>query len=133
MKRIFYCFLLLSISLTGCARSTPESFTVLTRITVIREYQGVQTQRIYTTSEKMSRILNILRSIGTSSSPDLDPEPLKLRCYTIILTRSDGSTLTYKTKGDRYIRKNDEAWQQTDPKIVSELNLLLQTLPSDEN
>ena len=133
MKRLFVIFSGISMLFSGCMKKAPavENWIVISNISVIREYQGLQTQRNYSQQDKMEQILNALRSLGTESTPEVDPESLNLRSYTITLTHTDGSKKIYQTKGDRYIRRGNGPWQQADPKKVAELNFLLQSLPGD--
>ena len=131
MRRIISFILLISMLLSGCGGPGRKHFAVLCKICVVREYQGMQTERIYTDSGKMRQILNGLRSLGEESTPEIDPELIRQRCYKITLIHTDGSKTLYQTKGDRYIRRGDAPWQQANPEMVSRLNLLLQSLPGD--
>lgn len=133
MKRLFVIFFGIFILFSGCTKKAPdiENWTVIEHISVIRDYQGLQTQRNYSQQNKMEQILNALRSLGTESPPEVDPDELNLRTYTITLTHTDGNQKIYQTKGDRYIRRGNGPWQQADPKKVAELNFLLQSLPGD--
>lgn len=118
----------------GCRRREPvvQNWTVVSQISVTSELGDSLTRQIYNDSDKMRRILNALRQLGQKSTPEVDPDRLPLRSFSITLTHTDGSQQTYCTKGDRYIRQDPGPWQEADPKMVEELNLLLQTLPGDE-
>ncbi len=81
--------------------------------------------RVYQDPEQMSLILNRLRSLGQRYSPDVDPEVLSGPTISIRLIYSDGTRLEHQIKPDRYIRTGQAKWQQTDPKQIQSLMLLL--------
>lgn len=109
-----------------------KNWTVVSEIIVTCEDSGEVTRRVYTEPKKLRSILNALRDLGQKFKPDVDPDTLPLRSYCITLNHTDGSQRIYRTKGDRYIRRCREPWQQADPEKVSELNLLLRSLAGDE-
>ena len=126
--------IVLTLCLSGCFHRTHteiENWRVVSEITVTCENEGQVTRRIYTSQDKMKRIMHALRDLGQKFTPDVDPETLNIRTYCITLTHTDGSQRIYCTKGDRYIRQCRDKWQEADPEKVSELNLLLQGLPGD--
>lgn len=132
--RLTVCLAVLLIC-TGCQLQTGdtdvESKKVVSKITVTCHEDGSVTNRTYTSQTKMKEILNGIRQLGQKMKPDVDPEQLNERLFSITLLHTDGSQQHYQTKADRYIRRGQEPWQQADPKKVSELNVLLQTLPAD--
>lgn len=83
------------------------------------------TRQVYHDAEQMSLILNRLRSLGQRYSPDVDPEVLSGPTVSIRLIYSDGTRLEHQIKPDRYIRTGQSKWQQTDPKQIQSLMLLL--------
>ena len=124
--------LLLTLLLGGCSvKETVSSQRVVTEITVTCQQDGTLSRKIYNDANKMRQILNALRQVGQRFDPDIDPEELPLRSYCILLTHSDGTQRIWRTKGDRYIRQCRGPWQQADPKRISQLELILQSLPSD--
>ena len=140
MKRLFAAATIaaLLLSFSGCLHQSGrqpaiDNWKVVSQITVTCENQGQVTRRVYTDQGKMRQILNALRELGQKFTPETDPEALPLRTYCLTLTHTDGTQRIYCTKGDRYIRRCREPWQQADPEKVSELNFLLQSLPGDEN
>lgn len=88
-------------------------------------------QYVYQDPEKLSLVLNRLRSLGQQYAPDRDPEALDTQTVRITLVRSDGSRQLYQLKPDRYIRTGEGPWRQADPKRIRKLDLLLQALPGD--
>ena len=137
MKRFLFAVVMAAmLSFSGCLHQSGndpaiENWKVVTEITVTCEQNGEVTRRIYTDQAKMQLILNGIRQLGQKFKPEVDPDALQLRTYCITLTHSDGSQRIYSTKGDRYIRQWSQPWQQADPEKVSDLNLLLQSLPGD--
>ena len=109
------------------ARRTPPKHGVVYRITV----EGQGETMVYTAQDKMSWILNGLRQLGQKTLAHLDPEQLSVTAYRITLERTDGKTTVYHTKGERFLRKDEGPWMQTDPQALSDLLLILQHLPSD--
>lgn len=130
-KRILV-LLLTAALLTGCgAKKDPEGLRVIYKITVTCHDGGSSTQQIYTTQPKIRLILNGIRTLGQQFSPAIDPETLSERTFHIDISFTDGTNRLYQTKGDRYIRTDQERWKQTDPKQLEKLNHLLLTLPGD--
>ena len=127
-KRIV--FIVAAVFLIGSlSRSDPPvRQRVVHRITVSSQGQ----QKTYTSQDKMQQILNALRYPAQYTRPDIDPDTLSAVSYQIILERTDESAVTYRTKGERYIRRNDEPWKQTDPQALFDLIALLEQLPGDE-
>lgn len=95
------------------------------------EVEYGQSRQVYEDPEKMSLILNRLRSLGQRYSPDTDPEALAGNTVSIRLIYSDGTQRQHQIKPDRYVRTGQEQWQQADPDRISALNLLLHVLPGD--
>ena len=133
-KRIYVLCLAVLLLCAGCRQRSQkvESWTVVSEITVTCEQGGSVTRQIYTTQWKMREILNCIRSLGQKFTPTIDPDTLSARTYSITLTYTDGTQRIYQTKSDRYIRTCRDPWQQADPEKISELHLLLQSLPGDD-
>ena len=89
------------------------------------EVEYGDSRQVYQESEQMSRILNKLRSLGQRYAPDQDPEALSGHTVIIRILHSDGTCQQYQIKQDRYIRQGQSQWQQTDPKQIQSLILLL--------
>lgn len=132
-KRIL-AFCLIATLCTGCGRRrnpAEEDWPVVSMITVTSHPEGQERHLVYTNQDKMRQILNGLRTLGQKTSPDVNPDDLPLQGHTIAFAYTDGSQRIYQTKGGRYIRRVPGPWQQADPKKVTELDTLLQTLPAD--
>lgn len=130
-KRI-WAVVLAAVLLSGCGekQSTP-GLGVVFKITVTCHDGGAATQQVYTTQQKTRMILNAIRSLGQQFNPSVDPEALEDRTIDIVISFTDGSSRSYQTKGDRYIRTDQGRWRQTEPKPLERLNQLLLTLPGD--
>lgn len=134
-KRIWFLIL---AALLLCAACRPritndKGWPVVREITVTCEQGGNVTRQVYTTQWKMREILNCIRSLGQKFTPFTDPDALPGRIYSITLTHTDGSQRIYQTKADCYIRTCRDPWQQADPQKISDLHLLLQSLPGDDS
>lgn len=114
---------------SGCTGKgpPPKNWAVVSQITVTRE----QERKHYEDPEKLRMILTALRQLGQQTNPEADPERMSIPSTCITLTRTDGTVRLYRIKGDRYIRQDQDHWQQADPERIGELTLLLQTLPGD--
>lgn len=119
-------------ALSGCL-SKKSGVRLVSEITVEWEDNGLPTFRIIKKAETMHLILNRLRTLGQRFSSDTDPETLDAQTLSITLFYSDGSHQQYQIKPDRYVRIGQAPWQQADPKRVSDLRLLLLSLPSDSH
>lgn len=133
-KRICVLFLAVLLLCAGCRHRSQkvENWSVVSEICVTCEQGGRVTRQIYTSQWKMRQILNCIRDVGQKFTPSTDPDTLPGRIYSITLTHTDGSQRIYQTKDDCYIRICREPWQQADPQKLSELHLLLQSLPGDD-
>lgn len=133
-KRIRALVLAAALLCAGCSSRYPEppGWPVVSRITVVCHQDGSATQKVFTSQEKMRIVLNKLRTLGQQYAPPTDPETLTARTFSVTVTRSDGSQRHYQTKGDRYIRTDENPWQQCDPNRLEELNQLLRDLPGDQ-
>jgi hypothetical protein len=131
MKR-WICVILVACLLAGCGgKSRPSSSRVVNKITVSYQENGINIVKNFTTQYKMRQILNQFRLLGQKYSPIIDPDTLITQVFQVQLLFSDGSRRTYQTRGDRYIRTDDGAWQQTDAVRLQRLNALLLQLPAD--
>lgn len=124
----------LAVGLLGmfisCRRKKP-GVRVVDRIAVQWEEDRGTVRQVYDDPEKMQLILNKVRTLGQRFSSDTDPETLNVQTVTITLLYSDGTQRQYQIKPDRYVRIGQDPWQQADPKRVTSLRLLLQSLPGD--
>ena len=132
-RRIWAMYLGIMLFFVGCSlhRTEDMGWPVVSQITVTCDRSGHVTQQIYTSQDKMRQILNQLRTLGQQFTPPIDPEALSARTYSIAVSFTDGSQRLYQTKSDRYIRIDQNPWQQADPKRIEDLNQLLQNLPGD--
>lgn len=115
---------------SGCFHKK-ASVKLVSEISVQWEDNGGPIHRIFDSPQKMHLILNKLRTLGQRFSSDTDPETLEASVLSITLSYSDGSQQLYQIKPDRYIRIGQEPWQQADPNRITDLRLLLLSLPSD--
>ena len=126
--------LLLSVAIlgmcSGCLRKKAR-VRVVDRISVRWEDNGTVIDQTFEEPDKMQLILNKVRSLGQRFSSDTDPDTLNVQTVTMVLLYSDGSQRQYQLKPDRYVRIGQAPWQQADPRQVTELRLLLQSLPGD--
>lgn len=115
---------------SGCLRKN-HGLRVVEQISVQWEENERSICRVYEEPQKMQLILNKLRTLGQRFASDTDPETLNVLTVTMTFLYSDGSRQQYQIKPDRYIRVGDDPWQQANPKQVTSLRLLLQSLPED--
>lgn len=117
-------------SCSGCGRKK-TGVRVVDRIFVQWEADGMPVQQIYENPDKMQLILNRLRTLGQRFSSETDPDRLDVPAVTVTLLYSDRTQKQYQIKPDRYVRIGQAPWQQADPRQVTSLRLLLQSLPGD--
>lgn len=128
MKKTWLIVLaLLCIMGIALFRRTPPRHGVVYRITV----EGQGRTLVYTAQDKMSWLLDSLRQLGQKTLAHIDPETLSVEAYRITLERTDGTATVYQTRGERFLRRDQGPWMQTDPQALYDLLLLLQHLPSD--
>ena len=129
--RKWVIFALAAIMLSGCQmqHGKDESLgrPVIQKI-VVTEEQRIKT---FTSEEKMQTILHKIRRLGQKFTPDVDPEGQPGELVCIELYRSDGTGERYMLKGDRFIRKGDQPWQQTESRLLLRLIGVLEELPPD--
>lgn len=130
-RRIWILALAAAILCAGCKAKASAGWPVVSQITVTCERDGALTRQTYTSQAKMRQILNHLRNLGQKFSPFVDPDTLSARIFRIHVAFTDGSSRLYQTKSDRYVRFDNEPWQQADPERIEKLNHLLQSLPGD--
>ena len=94
----------------------------------VTDNQGVKS---YTNEKKMQEILHKFRGLGQKFAPETDPESQPGEVVFVEIFRSDGSAQRYSIKGDRFIRKGNQPWQQTEIRPLQKLMGLLETLPPD--
>ncbi len=111
----------------GCQTNPPAAQDVVRSITVTSSRE----HKTFSSPDKMTQVLNTLRQLGQMTLAQQDPDILSTDSFLIILERSDGTTTSYQTRGERYIRRNDGPWMQTAPQALSDLLTLLQQLPDD--
>lgn len=114
----------------GCGRNKNRT-RVVEQISVQWEDRASSVSQVYDDPQKMQLILNKVRTLGQQFSADTDPETLNVSTITMTLLYSDGTQRQYQIKPDRYVRIGQAPWQQADPKRVTSLRLLLQSLPGD--
>ena len=118
---------LVCIAGVAFAHRAPQKHGVVYRITV----EGEDGTLVYTAEEKMTWVLNSLRQLGQKTLAHIDPESLSVEAYRITLERTDGKTTVYHTRGERFLRKDEGPWMQTDPQALSDLLQLIRQLPTD--
>ncbi len=128
--------LLLAVSLLwGCSyHSLPQEVPlcrVVTAVTVTYENGPIQTQRHYTSADKMQRILNYLRLLRPYGKPEEDPESVQGSDFHILLSYSDGCQQSYRQKSDRFLQDIDGQWKKIDPRKAEELSQILGQMESD--
>ena len=115
---------------SGCLRKK-SALRVVEQIRVQWDEDGSRICQVYEDQEKMQLILNKVRTLGQRFSVDRDPETLNVTTLTMTLFYSDKTHREYQIKPDRYVRIGQAPWQQANPKQVTALRLLLQSLPGD--
>lgn len=133
MKKALVLCLILAIFLVSCSRERPQQTAVVSQIHATADSGGNQIHRVYTDAHKMGQILNAIRTLGQKTTPTVNPDSISGDSLQLTLTRSDGSTLTYRTKCGRYFRRGNGPWKETDSKKLTELDQLIRTLPSDKS
>ena len=127
MRQIWAAVLLAVLLLTGCTKHA--EVTLVSKISVDWEPDGSIADRIYQDSEKMHRVLNRLRQLGQTYSPEVPPPHSETVTVTLLLT--DGSSHCHQFMGDCYLRTDGGPWQQTDPEQLQKLKFILKALPGD--
>ena len=117
-------------SQSGCRRKAVGN-PVVSSIQVTIEDPPLYSHREYQNPETMQLILNRLRTLGQQYHSDLNPETLAEPLVTIALIRSDGTRQEYQLTSDRYIRTGHAGWNQANPDKVTQLQLLLLSLPEE--
>lgn len=115
---------------SGCLRQK-STLRIVEQIRVHWDEEGTGICHVYEDPEKMRLILNRVRTLGQRFSVDQDPETLNVSTLTMTLFYSNKTHRQYQIKPDRYIRIGQDPWQQANPKQVTALRLLLQSLPGD--
>ena len=129
MKRLCAVVFLVVFALTGCQKQ--PVVTLVTQISVDWEPGSVAEDRVYRDYDKMQRVLNRMRQLGQRYRPEVDPERLTASSVTVTIDFSDGTRHCYLLKGDRYIRRDSQSWQQADAEKIQRLQFLLKALPGD--
>ena len=88
--------------------------------------------RCYTCQEKMSSVLQMLRSMDANQQPKQEPDLNGGQSYyAITATYSNGNHQIYYLLGLQYMRKGDGSWCEIDLEKVMELNQFIRDNPSD--
>ena len=114
----------------GCRKKSQGS-PVVSSIQVTVEDPPFCTRQEYRDPETMQLILNRIRTLGQQFHSDVNPETLAQPVITIALLRSDGSQQQYQLTADRYIRTGHGHWNQANPDKVTQLQLLVRSLPEE--
>jgi hypothetical protein len=109
-----------------------EEFRVVIGVTLRYDNGPLHAQRVYTSENKMQRVLDYLRLIDPYGRPAVDPEFVAGSQFHIELAFSDGSRKIYRQKADRYMQIDGGDWQTINPARAEELSLLLGQMESDE-
>lgn len=129
--RRWLLFILLAVMLSGCQMQKGSGVSVgrpvIQKIVVTGE-MGI---KVFTNEGKMQEILHKIRRLGQKFTPEVDPEIQPGEPIFIVLYRSDGTEEQYTVKGDRFIRKGHQPWQQTESRLLLKLIGALETIPSD--
>lgn len=125
------CVLLPVLCLRSASRADWKQPCILvTRVEVVYTRPDATIRRIYTRPEKMASILNYLRILPYRGKPQTDP----LGCpdgYDITLHYSNGKRRLFRQRGDRYLSKGENCWEQVDGDRARLLYPLLLLLPGD--
>ena len=140
MKRsialIFVICIFPALVLGGCMQRPPsgeqEEFRVVIGVTLRYENGPLNAQRVYTSENKMQRVLDYLRLIDPYGTPQEDPEAAPGSNYRITLYFSDGSQTDYFQKSDRYMLRAGDSWKKIDPARAEELGRIMGQLESDD-
>lgn len=121
--------------LCGCRlMAVPDPLTpVVTQIhTEKSDRQEPLAHSVHTavTNEDTSQILTYLRLVKPQAEAPVNPELVKGPMYTITLQRSDGSTVTYRQKAEKYFCTPEGCWHRIDPSLGACLEYLLESLMS---
>lgn len=132
---ILALFLIFILPFSGCSSHSSDRVNkplrVVTQVDISFQNGPIQARRHYSSSEKMSVILNYLRLVNPYGTPSEDPENADGSLFRIQLTYSDGSSKVYLQKSDRYMRIDDGPWKSVDPNRASGLSELLGKMQSD--
>lgn len=133
---IFAICLLLGVTFVGCGKKKPASSKpamsrVVTKIDVTCKKGESALYWQYTHEEKMEAILLYLRLLHRGGTAQVDPQQVEGDHYEIVLNYSNGGKRVYYQHADRYISDNYKPWEQIDPEQGKDLNLLLNSMPSD--
>ena len=132
--RLLAMGMMLVYFLSGCGFSNaqkPPAYRVITQISVDYQRGTLQSQWLFSTSEKMQMILDYLRGIDPYGAPSEIPEEMPGSNFQIELLYSDGSTCNYHQRADRFMRIGDGPWKRIDPQKALELSQILGQLTSD--
>ena len=131
-KQVVILFLcLLASLLVGCAKKDTGSNMMVRQIRVAVQTGDQMLHRDYYSSGALRRILGAIRLLGQESNPYLDPEQLDAPITSITLYQTDDGQSTIALKGDRFIRRGNLPWRQTDPEKMSRLYALIEQLPAE--
>lgn len=104
---------------------------VVTAITIQWEMDDTEYRRVYTTQNKMNKILNYLRSLESAAAANDPEESLLMPQYQILLQRSDGTAVQMVQYGITHFREADGSLMAVAPEDAIRLPLLLAAIPED--
>lgn len=131
MRKGLVLWFLMLLMLSGCAARHETVYRVVTGVEVTVSHNAqVHTYR-YTQPEKMSKVLNYLRSLRTYAPAPIAADTFRGDAFRIILERSDGTQVIYHQIADGYLQKDGGPWEATDEKHAANLLRLLQNLSPD--
>lgn len=133
MKKWLSAAILAALLLSGCRPSSDVQIgsRVVTEIVATCEEGDHFVRRYYNTSEKMSKILMCIRSLGPKFSPEADPEGIGGSVICLTMTCSDGSVKLHRLIGDRYYQEGTGDWKRVNREKAAALWQAVWDTPSD--
>ena len=134
MKRVLIFLAVFSCLAAGCGKQTKVDGSIpLCRVVTHITVESPQApQRLYSSPDKMRRILNYLRLLEPFPPEQPSGDMPQQELYRITLYQSDGSSQTYLQMGDRFIQQESQPWQAIDPDQGGKLPSLLHAIPGDK-
>ena len=121
----------LIICFCGCQKRESTHSNLVTSIEVTCHHNGRVLVRNYQKPDKISAILNYLRSQIYRGRATVDPERLPGDKFLLILRYSDGHTAKIIQRANGYLSRNYHRWEKIDSKRASRLYPLLLAIPED--
>lgn len=134
--KLFPLLILVLFIFSGCSRihtpdETSPDLRMVTRVDVACTRDGETIRRSYTAPEKLEAMLLYLRLLDPQGRADTNPEELVGTASEITLHFSNGQNRVYRQRGDRFLSKDAEPWQNIDREHAEKLYPLLLLMDSD--